>query len=200
MPATFSHWSHRRSTRAGSVTRNSTSHSGKRQRDHGGGEQEGGDCGACHDGQIAFGHEKANCGKCHNGDRGYGKEKFSSGFSLPPKSLREPHRLRPGDGGENDRPRPLPQSKTPSGMAYEKTLTLRRSGTRPPSDLSAQEPHGLAGVQQLPPGDLQHPEEDDEAFRDEDEPRGGILRRLPHDRGVPDERLPAVPPRHEGWQ
>ncbi|MBI4683969.1 MAG: hypothetical protein HY755_02095 [Nitrospirae bacterium] len=37
----------------------------------------------CHDGRIAFGHDKPNCEKCHNGNRGYGKEKFSTLSGLP---------------------------------------------------------------------------------------------------------------------
>lgn len=33
-------------------------------------------CGACHNGNIAFGHNNENCDKCHNGDITFGKEKF----------------------------------------------------------------------------------------------------------------------------
>jgi len=33
-------------------------------------------CGACHDGQKAFGHTEDNCEKCHNGDISYASEKF----------------------------------------------------------------------------------------------------------------------------
>ena len=71
-------------------------------------------------------------------------------------------------------------------------------GSRPSGDLPSQESHGVAGVLQLPPGHLQHPEEDHEAFRDDIEPEGGVLRSLPHDGGVPDERLPGLSPGHEG--
>lgn len=40
-------------------------------------------CGACHNGNIAFDHEKENCDKCHNGDITYGREKFIRVRGLP---------------------------------------------------------------------------------------------------------------------
>ncbi len=40
-------------------------------------------CGACHNGDIAFGHSEENCHKCHNGDIDYGKDKFDNLSYLP---------------------------------------------------------------------------------------------------------------------
>lgn len=40
-------------------------------------------CGACHDGKIAFSHDRENCDKCHNGDITYGSEKFSKIKTFP---------------------------------------------------------------------------------------------------------------------
>jgi len=45
--------------------------------------QEGRYCGACHDGETAFGHTKQNCNKCHSGDIGYGQEKFKKLKGFP---------------------------------------------------------------------------------------------------------------------
>jgi c(7)-type cytochrome triheme protein len=40
-------------------------------------------CGACHDGTIAFGHDKANCAKCHTGQLSGGKARFPELINLP---------------------------------------------------------------------------------------------------------------------
>lgn len=83
-PATFSHWSHRRKhtcrvchfelefnmkLNTTEITENAN--------------MEGRFCGACHNGKLAFGHDKPNCEKCHNGNRSYGKEKFSELSAFP---------------------------------------------------------------------------------------------------------------------
>ena len=43
-------------------------------------------CGACHDGNIAFGHSQGNCEQCHNNDISYGSEKFSELRNRLPKA------------------------------------------------------------------------------------------------------------------
>ena len=76
-PVTFSHWSHRRfytcrvchSELEFALKNNATLITEALNR-------EGQYCGACHNGKIAFGHNKSNCNKCHNGNRRYGSEKF----------------------------------------------------------------------------------------------------------------------------
>ncbi len=40
--------------------------------------REGRYCGACHDGEIAFGHTDENCDKCHSGRQHYGRERFEN--------------------------------------------------------------------------------------------------------------------------
>lgn len=40
-------------------------------------------CGACHDGEIAFGHTEENCGKCHSGDIEGPKDRFKKLKKLP---------------------------------------------------------------------------------------------------------------------
>lgn len=40
-------------------------------------------CGACHNGETAFGYAEEHCDKCHNGDIDYGIEKFKSLSYLP---------------------------------------------------------------------------------------------------------------------
>lgn len=85
-PATFSHWIHRRkhtcrvchfelefNMKANTTEITETANKSGRY------------CGTsgCHDGKIAFGHDKPNCEKCHNGNRAYGKEKFSELSSFP---------------------------------------------------------------------------------------------------------------------
>ncbi len=40
-------------------------------------------CGACHNGEITFGHTEEHCEKCHNGDIDVGIEKFANLSSLP---------------------------------------------------------------------------------------------------------------------
>ncbi len=79
-PATFSHWLHRRrhtcrvchSELEFNMRVNSTEITERANR-------AGKYCGAggCHDGKVAFGHDKPNCDKCHNGDIRYGAEKFA---------------------------------------------------------------------------------------------------------------------------
>ncbi len=79
MPATFSHWLHRRRHTCRvchyeldfNMKVNTTEITEQANRS-------GRFCGAagCHDGKTAFGHEKPHCQKCHNGDIGYGREKF----------------------------------------------------------------------------------------------------------------------------
>ncbi|UCG79485.1 MAG: hypothetical protein JSV21_05655 [Nitrospirota bacterium] len=43
-------------------------------------------CGACHNGDIAFGHTEDNCDKCHNGNIDYGREKFEELSKRLPKT------------------------------------------------------------------------------------------------------------------
>jgi c(7)-type cytochrome triheme protein len=85
-PATFSHWVHRQKHTCRvchfelefSMKVNTTEITEAANRS-------GRYCGAggCHDGKVAFSHDRPNCEKCHNGDRGYGKEKFSALATLP---------------------------------------------------------------------------------------------------------------------
>src|SRR5512141_312965 len=83
-PVTFSHWSHRRNYTC-SVCHSELDFAFKvnlseiTEKEN----QAGKYCGACHNGRIAFGHDKPNCEKCHNGNRGYGKEKFPALSNLP---------------------------------------------------------------------------------------------------------------------
>lgn len=84
LPVTFSHWSHRRYYTCRvchgelefAMKANATPISEGLNRD-------GQYCGACHNGRIAFGHNKSNCNKCHNGNRRYGTERFFLLSNLP---------------------------------------------------------------------------------------------------------------------
>ncbi len=40
-------------------------------------------CGACHDGEVAFGHSEENCGKCHSGDADGSNRRFAELAELP---------------------------------------------------------------------------------------------------------------------
>jgi c(7)-type cytochrome triheme protein len=85
-PATFSHWVHRRkhtcrvchSELEFNMKVNTTEITEAANKS-------GKYCGAvgCHDGKVAFGHDKDNCDKCHNGNIRYGIEKFSELSKLP---------------------------------------------------------------------------------------------------------------------
>lgn len=68
----------------------------------------------------------------------------------------------------------------------------------PPAVFPHEEQHALAGLCELPPRTLQHPEEDDETLLDGAEPRRRVLRRVPPERGVPAGPLQALPPEDEG--
>lgn len=83
-PATFSHWSHRLHYTCNAChleleftmklnTTEITEEANKA----------GKFCGACHNGKIAFSHEKENCDKCHNADIRYGSEKFEKLGNFP---------------------------------------------------------------------------------------------------------------------
>jgi len=88
--------------------------------------------------------------------------------------------------------------KPPPGIAYEKTLSLEAEWERvPPQSFRTKTTRrGLraATATRRSSTSRRRPR----SIRDENEPGGGVLRRLPHDGRVPDERLPRVPPRHEG--
>jgi c(7)-type cytochrome triheme protein len=124
-PVAFSHWSHRRkytcrvchselefAFRADATEITEAEN------------QAGKYCGACHNGQIAFGHDKANCEKCHNGNLGYGKEKFAVTADLPV--------TKSGNGIDWVRaleekriaPATFLRVKPTADIAYDKTLTL----------------------------------------------------------------------------
>lgn len=83
-PATFSHWSHRLNYTCRVChlelefnmqvnTTDITEDANKA----------GKFCGSCHNGKIAFSHDKENCDKCHNGDIGFGNEKYAKLKDLP---------------------------------------------------------------------------------------------------------------------
>lgn len=84
LPVAFSHWSHR--TRytcrvchfeLGFVMEaNETEITEK-------GNQNGEYCGACHNGEISFGHSVENCVKCHNGGKDGSRQRFNAFRSFP---------------------------------------------------------------------------------------------------------------------
>jgi len=86
-PVTFSHWSHRTKYTCRvchfelgfDFNTNSTDITEEDNKN-------GLFCGACHNGNIAFGHSGENCEKCHNGDISYGSEKFEELRSKLPKA------------------------------------------------------------------------------------------------------------------
>ncbi len=83
-PASFSHWMHRLKytcwvchTELGFKLKVNTTLITED------GNRNGKYCGACHNGEIAFGHSEDNCHRCHNGDIDYGKKKFNGMSNLP---------------------------------------------------------------------------------------------------------------------
>lgn len=84
LPATFSHWSHRRQYTCRvchlelefNMSLNSTPITEQKN-------QKGKYCGACHNDMIAFGHTSKNCDKCHNGNKSYGIENASQLAEFP---------------------------------------------------------------------------------------------------------------------
>lgn len=84
-PVTFSHWSHRRYYTcrvchfelAFVMGVNETEITEKANRN---GEY----CGACHNGEIAFGHTEENCRTCHDGGKGPYRKLFQELADLPP--------------------------------------------------------------------------------------------------------------------
>lgn len=86
LPATFSHWSHRRhyTCRVCHLELEFAMELGATdvtEEDNLNGLY----CGACHDGKQAFGHTEEHCPRCHNADLGYGEENFDA-FSYFPES------------------------------------------------------------------------------------------------------------------
>ena len=83
-PASFSHWSHRLRYTCRvchlelefALKRNGTEITEEANR-------KGRFCGACHDGNTAFGRDEASCGRCHTGDVETGKAGFSKLKGLP---------------------------------------------------------------------------------------------------------------------
>lgn len=83
-PVSFSHWSHRTRYKCRvchtelefELKINSTEITEAKNR-------KGEFCGACHNGEIAFGHTKENCRKCHNGNIRAGTERFRELSHLP---------------------------------------------------------------------------------------------------------------------
>ncbi len=84
MSVSFSHWMHRvkytcrvcHSELGFELTVNSTIMTEDDNRN-------GKFCGACHNGDLAFGHTEEHCDKCHNGDIDAGNDKFKILSSLP---------------------------------------------------------------------------------------------------------------------
>jgi len=124
-PATFSHWLHRGKYTCRvchfelefNMQHNTTEITENANR-------AGKFCGACHNGKVAFGHEKPHCEKCHNGNRRYGKEKFVQLAGLPQAKF--------GNGKnwvkamENGAIKPIRYLtvKPPSNIAFEKQLVF----------------------------------------------------------------------------
>ena len=141
-PVTFSHWSHRRKYTC-QVCHSELDFAFKvnvtpiTEAEN----QAGKYCGACHDGKIAFGHDKANCEKCHNGDRGYGKEKFPELASLP--HSRSGNRIDWVRAMEEKTiaPARFLKVKPPPGIAYEKTLLLEAEWERVPPAIFPHKSH-----------------------------------------------------------
>jgi len=134
-PVTFSHWSHRRKytcqvchSELDFAFKVNLSEITEAE------NQAGKYCGACHNGKIAFGHDKLNCGKCHNGDRGYGKEKFQELSNLP--RTRSGNHIDWVTAMEEKSISPARFLRIPPspGIAYDKTLLLEAEWERiPPS-------------------------------------------------------------------
>ena len=198
-PVTFSHWSHRRKYTCRvchfelefNMKVNTTEITEAANK-------AGRYCGACHDGKehdgkVVFGHDKPNCDKCHNGNRAYGKEKFSELSPFP--KTRFGNRIDWVKALETGLIKPVYEGTIkPAEITFDKTLSLEAEWFNiPPGGLSAQGAHALARLQQLPPGHLQHQEEDDEAFPHDQDTERRILRGMPSERGVPHGRLQALP-------
>jgi len=80
-------------------------------------------CGACHNGDIAFSHNKENCDKCHNGDITYGKEKFARLKDFPKTRFGNQIDWVKAMEGKLIKPKDFVFTK-PDQMSFDKTLEL----------------------------------------------------------------------------
>jgi c(7)-type cytochrome triheme protein len=177
-PVIFSHWTHRIKYSCRichfelefSFKRNATEFTEQDNRN-------GLFCGACHNGKEAFGHTEENCAKCHDQDPSYYEKNFGSVLGRLPRAK---------EG--------KPQVQHLRGQEFQKFQEGRRprvrvGASRAAGLFSARGARKAARLLELPPGDLQHREKDYETLQDGLYPAGAVLRRMPSERRLSDERL-----------
>ncbi len=127
LPATFSHWIHRSKYTCRvchfeldfAMEVNKTEITEEKNK---AGEY----CGACHNGQIAFGHTEENCIKCHNGNISYGSGKFAEFRKRMPKA-RFGNKINWDRALRKKRIKPVKSiwDKNYSAIPFKKTLVLK---------------------------------------------------------------------------